>query len=89
MIREAFWDLYKPGCNEHLVLRKLRKTPAFVNELDFVAFDGEVLVGSIVYSRAIVVNDNNQGFEVLCMGPLGVLPSSGKRNRFTSHEAFN
>ena len=30
MTREAFWDLYKPGCNEHFILHQLRKSPAFI-----------------------------------------------------------
>ncbi len=75
LVRETFWDLFKPGCDEHLLLHKLRSVPAFVPELDFVALDGDKIVGQIVYSKAKVVNDQNQEFEVLCMGPLGVLPS--------------
>lgn len=27
MIKEAFWDVYKPGCDEHLIVHKLRKSP--------------------------------------------------------------
>lgn len=75
MTREAFWDLYKPGCDEHLVLHKIRKVPAFIRELDFVALDNDKLIGNIIYSKAKVINDENKEFEVLCMGPLGVLPS--------------
>lgn len=75
LTREAFWDLYHPGCCEHLIVHKIRKSPAFVKELDHVACrDGDV-VGNIVYSRAKVVNGENGEFEVLCMGPLAVLPS--------------
>ncbi len=73
--REAFWDLYKPGCDEHLLVHNLRKTDAFIGELDFVACDDEKIVGSIVYSKAKVVNENSEEFEVLCMGPLSVTPS--------------
>lgn len=73
--REAFWDLYKPGCNEHLVAHKLRKTDVFVKELDFVALDSEKIVGNIMYSIAKVINENNIEFNILCMGPLSVLPS--------------
>ncbi|WP_407356376.1 GNAT family N-acetyltransferase [Methanolobus sp. WCC5] len=75
MTREAFWDLYKPGCDEHLVVHKIRKLPAFVKELDFVACDKDIIVGNIIYSRAKVVNEGNKEFEVLCMGPFAVLPS--------------
>jgi predicted N-acetyltransferase YhbS len=41
LTRDAFWDLYKPGCNEHLILHKLRKRECYVNELDIVAMEGE------------------------------------------------
>ena len=27
LTREAFWDLYHPGCTEHLIVHKIRKVP--------------------------------------------------------------
>lgn len=75
MTREAFWNVYKPGCDEHLVINKIRKADAFIKELDFVACDNEIIVGNIIYSKAKVINEKNHQFEILCMGPLGVLPS--------------
>ena len=36
LTREAFWNVYRPGCMEHYVLRCYRNDPAFVSELDFV-----------------------------------------------------
>lgn len=79
MTREAFWDLYKPGCDEHLVLHKIRTVPAFIKELDFVACNNDRIIGNIIYSKARIINDENKEFEVLCMGPLGVLPSYQKK----------
>lgn len=73
--RETFWDVYRPGCNEHLIVHKIRKVPAFVKELSFVACENDKITGNIVYSRAKVISDGNKEFEVLCMGPLGVLTS--------------
>ncbi|HYF81875.1 MAG TPA: N-acetyltransferase [Clostridia bacterium] len=75
LTREAFWNLYKPGCDEHLIVHKIRKVPAFVKELSFVACDNDRIVGNIIYSKAKVFNDENKEFEVLCMGPIGVFPS--------------
>jgi len=72
--REAFWDVYHPGCMEHLVLHKLREAPGFVAELAFVACDVKRIVGNVVCSKAKVINDAEQKYEVLCMGPLSVLP---------------
>jgi predicted N-acetyltransferase YhbS len=75
LTREAFWNIYKPGCDEHLLVHKIREVAAFVKELDFVACDKDKIVGNIIYSRAIIINNENKEFEVLCMGPLGVLPT--------------
>ncbi|MDI6617104.1 MAG: N-acetyltransferase [Clostridiales bacterium] len=75
MTREAFWNVYKPGCDEHLIVHKIRKVPAFIKELSFIACDNDRIVGNIVYSKAKVVDDENKEFEVLCMGPIAVLPS--------------
>jgi predicted N-acetyltransferase YhbS len=44
LIRESFWNVYRPGCSEHYVIHVLRDDPAFVKELDFVMEkDGELI----------------------------------------------
>ena len=74
LTREAFWGLDHPSCDEHLLVHKLRKVPAFLPELDFVAeVDGKI-VGNIVYSRAKVVDEAGTEHEVLTFGPISVLP---------------
>lgn len=80
LTREAFWDLYKPGCEEHLIVHKMRDIPACIQELNFVACDEtDKVMGNIMYSKAKIVNNDNKEFEVLCMGPLAVLPSYQKQ----------
>ena len=32
LIRESFWNVYRPGCSEHYVIHRLREDPAFVRE---------------------------------------------------------
>jgi predicted N-acetyltransferase YhbS len=78
MLREAFWDLYKPGCDEHLIIHKLRESPAFIKELDFVACDGRRIVGMVICPKAKVVNEHNQEFTVLSL-VVGVLPPYQKK----------
>jgi predicted N-acetyltransferase YhbS len=75
LTREAFWDLYNPGCSEHYILHELRKLPAFVPELDFVALVDGQIAGHIVYSRAKIVQKDGFAHEVLTFGPISVLPS--------------
>ena len=44
LVRESFWNVYRPGCLEHFVLHELRKDPDFVSELDLVLEkDGKTL----------------------------------------------
>ena len=74
LTRDAFWDLYKPGCDEHLVLHKMRGLPVFVRELNYVAVTGGRIIGNIVFSKARVINHGGDEFEVLTMGPVSVLP---------------
>lgn len=79
LTREAFWDVYRPGCVEHLIVHKIRNTPAFIKELSYVACDGDTVIGNIIYSKAKVVNAEGKESEVLCMGPFAVLPSFQKK----------
>jgi predicted N-acetyltransferase YhbS len=79
LTREAFWDLYRPGCSEHLIVHKIREVPAFVKELSYIACDDDAVLGNIIYSKAKVVHDESKEFEVLCMGPFGVLPPFQKK----------
>ena len=45
LVRESFWNVYRPGCLEHYVLNQLRNDPAFVSELDFVMEEDGRLIG--------------------------------------------
>ncbi len=74
-LREAFWNLYVPGCNEHLIVHCLRKHPDFIKELSFVMeLNGEI-VGSIFYSKSKVVDTNGREIPTITFGPVGILPS--------------
>ena len=75
LTREAFWDVYCPGCSEHLVLHQLRKSKGFVPELDYVVTDGTQIIVNIVYSRSLVAAESGQRTEILTFGPISVLPS--------------
>ena len=75
LMREAFWNVYEPGCSEHYLLHIMRKAPGFVPELDFVAeADGRV-VGQVVFMKARILGDDGKNYEVLSLGPIAVHPS--------------
>ncbi len=74
LTREAFWGFTHPTCDEHYLIHKLRKVPAFVPELDFIAEVDGVLAGNIMYSKAKIISEDKVETEVLTFGPLSVLP---------------
>lgn len=74
LTREAFWNHHVPGCDEHYLLHIMRNADSFINELDIVAeVDGRI-VGNIVYTKAKIVTDDSNSYEVISFGPLSVLP---------------
>lgn len=74
LTREAFWNLYSPGCSEHYIAHLIRSSDSFIGELDTVALSHGKIVGSIMYTRACVLLDNGGLYPVICFGPLAVLP---------------
>ena len=74
LTREAFWNLYVPGCDEHYLVHILRDHPDFVRELDFVAeVDGKI-VGNIMYTKSRVIDETGYKMETISFGPLCVHP---------------
>ncbi len=72
--REAFWNLYFPGCEEHYVIHKMRQHKDFIQELSFVAeLDGEI-VGSIFYSKSKVKQEDGEEISTISFGPVSVDP---------------
>lgn len=73
--REAFWNLYKPGCEEHYLVHVISGHKDFIPALSFVIeIDGEV-VGSILYTKAKVVDENKIEHDILSFGPVSIHPS--------------
>ena len=72
MIRESFWNVYRPGALEHYVIRELRDDPAFVKELDFVMEKEGQLIGQNMFMKTIINADDGRVIDVLTMGPICV-----------------
>lgn len=74
LVRESFWNVYRPGCMEHYVLHCLRKDPAFIPELDFVMETDGKLIGQCIYLHANILEDSGKIVPLLTMGPIGIHP---------------
>lgn len=74
LTREAFWNLYVPGCNEHYLVHIMRNHPDFIKKLDFVAeYNGEI-IGNIMYTKAWLYSEDGIKIEIASFGPISVLP---------------
>ena len=74
LTRDAFWNVYKPGADEHYFVHRMRNHPDFIPELDFVLeLDGRI-VGSVMYTKAWLEDENGERKEIVSCGPLCVHP---------------
>lgn len=74
LVRESFWNVYRPGCVEHYVLNQLRKDPCFVPELNFVMeLDGEI-IGQNMFMKAVINTDKGTELPIMTMGPISIAP---------------
>lgn len=74
LVRESFWNVYRPGCTEHYVLHQLRNDPAFVPELDFVMEKDGKLIGQNMFMRAFITADDGRNIPIMTMGPICISP---------------
>ena len=74
LVRESFWNVYRPGCTEHYLVRVMRRHADFIPALDFVLeLDGRV-VGNVMYTKAWLTDESGAEKEVCTFGPVSILP---------------
>lgn len=79
MTRDAFYNLYVPGCVEHYLVHIMREHEDFLRELDFVLeLDGKV-VGYIMYTKATLTDEAGNVKNILTFGPLCIEPDHQRR----------
>lgn len=75
LTREAFWNVYHPGCTEHYVLHVLRNDPAFVPELSLVMEKNSRLIGHVMYMRSEIRTDDGRVISTMTFGPISISPT--------------
>ena len=73
LVRESFWNVYRPGCLEHYVLNQLRNDKDFVKELDFVMEKDGKLIGQNMFMKAVIKADNGKDIPIMTMGPICII----------------
>jgi len=79
LVRDNFWNVYRPGCLEHYVLHIMREDKDFVKELDFVLKLDNKIIGQTVFYKTNITLDNGDTYPILTMGPICI--SNEYRNK--------
>ena len=74
LTREAFWNVYRPGCTEHYVLNQYRTNDDFISELDFVMEEDGQIIGHVMYSKAEIILEDGNRFPAWTFGPISIRP---------------
>lgn len=74
LVRESFWNVYRPGCLEHFVLHELRNDADFVPQLDLVMLLDGRIIGQNVFVRAAIKSDSGEDLPIMTMGPICIAP---------------
>ena len=74
LIREAFWNVYRPGCLEHYVINQLRSDEAFVPELNLVMEKDGQIIGQNMFMHAEIKADDGRTVPIMTMGPICITP---------------
>ena len=67
LVRESFWNVYRPGCYEHYVLNQLRNDKDFVPELDFVMEKDGKIIGQNIFVNAVIKSDDGRDIPIMTM----------------------
>lgn len=74
MTREAFWNLYVPGGDEHYLVHVMREHEDFIPELALVAELNDQIIGNVMYTKAKLIDESLTEKSILTFGPLSVHP---------------
>ena len=74
LTREAFWNVYRPGCTEHYVLNQYRNNPDFIPELDLVMEEDGHIIGHVMFSKAEIILDDGTVFPSWTFGSISIAP---------------
>lgn len=71
LVRDSFWNVYRPGAYEHFIVHKLRNDESFMGNLAYVIECDEKIVGHINYSEGEIRYENNIAPAVV-LGPVAI-----------------
>lgn len=74
LVREAFWNIYRPGCHEHFIIHNLRHDSSFIPQLDYIIEEEGRIIAQIAYSTNDICIDGKKTEKAVTLGPVCVHP---------------
>jgi len=74
LTREAFWNVYRPGCLEHYVLHLFRSREDFIPQLDLVMEVEDEIIGHVMYAHSAIKIDDGRTIPIMTFGPISIAP---------------
>lgn len=71
LVRDSFWNVYRPGAYEHYIVHKLRNDDSFIPDLAYVIEIEGKIVGHINYSRGLL-DYGDEKMDSVVLGPLTI-----------------
>lgn len=70
LVRNSFWNVYRPGAFEHFIVHNLRNDESFIKNLAFVVEKDNLIIGHINYSKGKINYENGEYDEGIVLGPV-------------------
>ncbi|WP_405296000.1 GNAT family N-acetyltransferase [Methanobrevibacter sp.] len=78
LVRNSFWNIYRPGAYEHYIVHNLRKDDSFIANLAYVIENDNKIIGHINYSKGYI-DYGNQKEDAVVLGPISIDRNCQKR----------
>ena len=78
LVRDSFWNVYRPGAFEHYIVHNLRDDDAFIHDLAYVIESEGKIIGHINYSRGLI-DYGDEKIDAVVLGPIAIHKDYQKR----------
>lgn len=79
LTRQAFYNVYVPGCMEHYLVHIMRRHADFIPELALVLELNGQIIGNVMYSKSCLVAEDGAEVPAVTFGPVCVRPGYQRR----------
>lgn len=72
LVRNSFWNIYRPGAYEHFIVHNLRKDECFIKDLAYVMEKDNEIIGHINYSKGKINFEDGETRDAIVLGPIAI-----------------